>query len=147
MYMIKNIDRHKVLLILNWCQKRYGKSQYRRKPAKIRVYKSYGISVGKNKYNICNGLYGYQEEDTITIFLGLHTSIKELCNTIIHEYKHYLLNEREWNLLYRKLEKSGITDSYDIIYKHPHEKEAIKFEKKYGPICYKELKNKLYKKF
>jgi hypothetical protein len=138
------IDRNKILLILSWCQNKFGKSKYRKDFPKLRVYKTSGIVTGNKLFGLKNGLFGYQgNNDVIIIFLGLHHSIKELCLTVVHEYKHYLMSEKEWNMLYNNLK---ITNREDAIYKHPHEIAATKFENLWGPVCYKELKNKLYKK-
>jgi uncharacterized protein YjaZ len=142
---MKNIDRNKLLLILNWCENKFGKSKYRKSTAKLRVYKTNGFSTGRRYYGLKRGLCGHQSNDKIIIFLSTHRSMKELCKTIVHEYKHYLSSEKEWSMLYHKLKKQGLDDN-KVIDEHPHEKEAIKFENKYGPICYKELKKELFNK-
>lgn len=141
MSISKNIDRKKVLLILDWCIKRFGKSRYQKDDLKLRVYKSKGIS---NEHK--TGLRGTYYKGTICIYLGSNDSVPELCKTVNHEYKHYLLSEKTWEKQYGHLVKKGLSDE-DICVEHPHEKICDKFEKKWGPICYKELKHKLYKKY
>lgn len=140
MSISNNIDRRKVLLILDWCIKRFGKSRYYKDNIRLKVYKSSGTSF-KN----CGNVFGTYTNGKISIFVGCHTSIQNLCKTVVHEYKHYLLNENEWDGIYAKMIKSGINDN-DAVRKHPHEKICKKFENKWGPICYKELKSKLYDK-
>jgi Zn-dependent peptidase ImmA (M78 family) len=140
--MVKNIDRDKVLLILIWCENTFGKSKYRKTYPKIRVYKSKGNSdYVDHKY----GLRGYYYKGTISIFLNSLCSIRELCYTVIHEYKHYLLPDYEYNTHIKKMKKLGHNSDY-IYFNHPHEKRANRTENNWGEVCYKKLKNKLYSK-
>jgi hypothetical protein len=141
MSISKNIDRRKVLLILDWCIKRFGKSRYYKNDIKLKVYTSAGTS-----FRNCENVFGSYSNGNIHIFLGSHSSVQKLCHTVVHEYKHYLLNEHKWDMIYTKMIGCGM-DGDDAVRKHPHEKICDKFEKKWGPICYKELKHKLYKKY
>jgi hypothetical protein len=140
--MRATIDRKKVLLILDWCITRFGISRFHDDYPELRVYKSRGSSGYENKKSGLCGTYG---SGVITIYLGSNHSVRELCNTVIHEYKHYLLNHDEYEKIEKKLEKSGIS-SEELYTKHPHEKSAVRMENKYGDICYAELRNQLYKK-
>jgi hypothetical protein len=123
-FNVKNIERNKVLLILTWCMTKFGKARYRKFP-KLRVYKSKGTNVD---FTSPDGVFGIFRNNTIEIFLGGHSNIEELCHTVVHEYKHYLIGLK-----------------YYFINRHPHEIRARRFETKWGNVCYKELKNKLYK--
>jgi len=136
------VNREKVLFILNWCINKFGLSKFKKSYPKLRVYKS----CGKSEYNERElGLYGTCSNGLITIFLGTNHSMNRLCKTVLHEYKHYLMCDDEYIVLEKKLKKCGIAT--DKIYdKHPHEIRARKFEKTWGDICFKELKNKLYAK-
>jgi hypothetical protein len=68
-----------------------------------------------------------------------------LCGTILHEYKHYLLNGKEYDKMHINLRKKGFTDSeiHDI---HPHEIKCRKHSDKWKSIAYAELKSQLRKK-
>jgi hypothetical protein len=140
--IIKNINREKVLLILEWCKKKFGESEYWKKYPHLRVYKTCGITLDDEK----NGRCGDYSKGVISIFLGSHATVSDLCGTVVHEYKHYLLNEKDYNLERKNLKKRGIMKDGDINRMHPHEKLARRFESKWGHVCYNELKHELYKK-
>ena len=140
--MKASVDRQKVLLILNWCVKKFGKSRYQKKLPRLFVYKTRGTSRYEDRIA---GLRGSYSNGRIKIYLGSIYSYKELCETLIHEYCHYMQSEFEFSVFYNRLKRDGhIVDTiYDI---HPHEKKANRFEKRYGIQCFNELKAKLYKK-
>jgi hypothetical protein len=135
-------DRKKVEEILNWCIRKWGRSKYKHYYPKLRVYKyKSGLS---DSFTSAYGVYNY-EKNTINIFLKPHRGYKELCNTIIHEYKHYLLSVREFFKLYNVMCKKG--KSFDYIDDfHPHEKKCIRLAAKWQDKCYNDLKKILYKK-
>lgn len=138
------IDRKKVLLILRWCEKKFGKSEYWEYYPFLHVYKSKGrYAAGDNDIK---GRFGQFINGEISIFLGRHKTVKELCNTVIHEYKHYLLSEDDFQREYKKLKKLGYPEEDAWIIKHPHEKITKKFADKWAHVCYNELKHELYKK-
>jgi len=139
---LKNIDRRKVLLILEWCKKNFGKSDFWKNYPYLRVYKTCGYTLDDEKTGRC----GDYSKGVISIFLGSHKTVSDLCGTVVHEYKHYLLNEKEYNLERKNLKKRGINKDEDINRMHPHEKLARRFEGKWGHVCYNELKHELHKK-
>jgi len=138
--MRAKITREKVSLILKWCEDNFGRSQYRRKYPKLRVYQTEGKSLDCTG----NGRYGEYYRGTITIFLGHEMTVRFLCYIVCHEYKHYMLSDADWNIKHRMLLQKGLT-AEEIMFKHPHEKICEQFGKKYSNICFKELKNQLYK--
>jgi hypothetical protein len=139
-----DITRDKILLILKWFENKFSKSKFCKTFPKLRVYKSKGNSDYEDKEY---GIRGKYDSDTITIhiYLGTIKSVKILCNTVAHEYKHYKLNSKEYDKIYYKLRKSGLNPDDIHRIHHPHEKKCDRFEKKWGLICFNELKNKLYK--
>jgi len=142
----ERINRKKILLILNWCIKKFGKNKNHKFYPKLIVYRSNGHShIIKSKK--ISAFYGYFDEknNKIIIFIKEHKSIYELCCTIIHEYKHYLLNDDEYNIIKNKMIKNN-NDIDDIRLNHPHEIKTRKFELKWGIVCFNELKYLLYKK-
>jgi hypothetical protein len=132
---IEGITRDKVLLILEWCKNRFGKSGRKKTYPTLRVYKSSGFYADneyytkKERFNKC-GEYD-ANSCTIFIFLKSNGSYEELCGTFLHEYKHYLLNSAFSNELIKSKKQ------------HPHERYCNWFEKKWKKICYNELKDKL----
>jgi len=140
--LIKNLDREKVILILKWCESHFGRSRFHRKAPKLRVYRSTGSS--SYKYSD-GGLFGTYGNGVITIYLGSHNGMKQLCYTVIHEYRHYLLSIREYRSLSRIMEREGSNLDY-LSWNHPHEIECRDFEKKWGDLCFSELRKELYSK-
>ncbi len=118
--MRASVDRQKVLLILNWCVKKFGKSRYCKKPLRLAIYKSKGTS----RYEDKKGLRGSYSDGCIRIFLGNASSYRELCETVVHEYSHYKQSSFEFAVFFNRLKKEGhsINKIYEI---HPHEKKPI----------------------
>ena len=127
--MMKEVTRNKVLTILKWCQEKFGKSQYKKIFPLLRVYKTSGFYADDSRFNRC-GQY-CSATSMISIFLKSNSSYKELCGTVLHEYKHYLLN----TTFSSKQAESGK--------QHPHEKYCNRFENRWKNVCFNELKNKL----
>lgn len=142
--MLTNINRAKVLLILEWCKKKFGKSKYWKSYPLLFVYKTKGRYADDD--NDEKGRYGHYVEGKISIFLGRHGTVKDLCDTVLHEYKHYLLSEDDFQREYKRLKKQGYSEEDASTRKHPHEKLTKKFADKWAHACYNELKNELYKK-
>jgi len=141
--MLKTVNRRKAQLILDWCISKFGMSKFYDDYPRIRVYKSKGTSY-RNK-NVTN-IMGTQFDGLISIYFGNIKSYKELCNTIIHEYKHYLLSDAEYIRIDKLMSLKYKNDSYNLYYNHPHEIKARKAEKKWGGVCYESLKKELHKR-
>lgn len=127
------LNKIQVLCILKWCTDRWGKSLFADSLPKITVYKSNGNTRKiKGEYdNIKN---------RIVIYLGAIESYEELCEIIIHEYTHYMLNSDEYDKIYYDLQDMGMKEKY--IYKvHPHEIKCRENGAKYSLICCEETKN------
>jgi len=159
--MIK-AGRDKVQLILLWCKRKWGKSKFKKDYPKLRVY-----TKAKGTYNSSRtsfGTYNYIT-NTINIHVCHHRSYLQLIDTVIHEYKHYLLDTKEYQkiekILYKNFKHSKgyvyryvsshlfenitMTEVQDLISDvHPHEKKSERLAKKWSQICLKELKKELY---
>ncbi len=135
-------NREKVISILNWCKLKWGLSKYSKVFPKLRVYHH-----TKGFYENETSSYGSYtwETNTINIHLANHFSYKELCNTVIHEYKHYLMDSKEFQKIQKQMFKKGM-DYEEICEKHPHEKKCIRLSEKWDEICLEELKSDLYKR-
>jgi len=128
---VQDFSRKDALMILEWFKQKFGKSKFYNDPIRIRLYR-----------NINSEFRGTYDEGLICIFLPNNRGLKDICKTIAHEYKHYLLCPNEYFKLQKKLSKHNLDGYAD----HPHEKRCFKFEEKWGNICFEILKNKLYKK-
>jgi hypothetical protein len=140
--LIQNISREKVLLILDWCEHQFGRSQYYRKRPRLRVYRSRGASSFSERDG---ALFGTYAPGLISIYLGSHRSVKQLCGTVIHEYRHYMLSTREYKAISFDLVIAG-WDLDRISTDHPHEKDCQEFEKTWIDVCFSALRKDLYRK-
>lgn len=135
---MRDVNKSDINNILNWCVKKFGKSEFQKDLPKIRIYKSSGISTYKSKQHL--GSFGrYNSNNTIIIFLGTHRSMLELCDTIIHEYTHYLLDLNEFNEYYRMLRKICYNED-ETLDLHPHEVLADNRAKRWYRICYNQIR-------
>lgn len=126
--MKANIDRDKVLIIFEWCKNKFGKSRYWTDYPNLRVYNSLGMSLDSDGH----GRLGQFRDGTISIFIGHKMTVRTLCSVVLHEYKHYLLNDNEWNKIHKTLVKLGF-DEDEATFIHPHEKRHSN-SKKTGQI-------------
>ena len=117
---INNISRHDCIKIMQWCKTNLGCKANKVMPA-LRF-------EGKQKYEGWHGLYDW-DENTIIIRLDGHVDVIDLCDTIIHEWSHYLQPVR--NFMNRD-KKHGYR-------KNPYEKEAARRAKVWRDICYNEI--------
>jgi len=140
--MYAAITRDKAVLILEWFEDRFGRSKYCRTFPKIRVYRSRGTADYPYRKDGTRGSYSWDRK-TIAVFLGTIQSVKVLCESIAHEYKHYLMDSKEYDRLEKALKRENL-DIYETHRRHPHERACDRFEERWGPVCYGELKNRLY---
>lgn len=120
--MVK-LTREHIVMMLDYCKEKWGMSAYQNSFPKLRVYTSNPMS-GRE----LSGTYN-PETNLICIYLNNHPSVLELCDTIIHEYTHYLQNiegmyEKYMTVYYR---------TYD---NHPYEITARNRGAKYKWECY-----------
>jgi hypothetical protein len=115
-------------------KKKYGKSRYKKGGyPKLRV-----IRKSKKPLSLFGGYNPNVHPNSITLYLRSHKIFKSLCDTLLHEYKHYLLSNCEYENIYNILYKKYNTD--DKVYtKHPHEKLARKFAKDHINFVYRKL--------
>lgn len=118
-----NIERKHIVKMLEYCQKKWGKSDYHRTFPKLRVHKK------SSKYDVKFGEFNY-ETNTIYLYLSSHDSVVEMCDTIVHEYTHYLQN---MDKMYDKY----MTKYYKRYDNHPYEITAVNRGKKYKWECLK----------
>ena len=111
--------------ILNWCIRNIHLNKGRRsKPT---------LFISKRTKTNCFGSYQYYNK-RITIFVLRHSSIEELCDTIIHEYVHHLqIRTSNDDIRYNRLTrlKSYWDNDYEV--------EARSIASKYSKKCMKDL--------
>ncbi len=111
----------------DWCKKNLPESKYHDKFRKII------LSNKSNKY--FRGSYK-DENNTITVYLKNNKSRIDICETVIHEWKHYQQNISE------------MYDKYIFYYgyepkNHPYEVSAEKYAKKHSNKCFEWIKKNI----
>lgn len=105
-------------LVLDWCHDniRYDKTQ---KPQlEVVYYLNQKVS----------GVY-YSSGHLCKIYVNNHRTLRELTNTVIHEYVHARQRDKDFDKLYSKyLQEVGY-------YKNPYEKEARKVASRHENEC------------
>jgi len=118
------IERKHIIKMLDYCKDKWGESVYHNDFPKLMVRKS----VPKYDVNMF-GHYNYLT-NTICVYLSSHSSMVEICDTVIHEYTHYLQNMEE---MYEKY----MTKYYKKYSNHPYEITAFRRGEKYKWECLK----------
>jgi hypothetical protein len=113
-----SLDRAKVRdivkLATKWCVANFGVNNRRQKPFKVSIRKQIGGSPRYGEFNC--------EENTIVIYYNNCKNIREMIQTVIHEYTHYMQPVR--GSYFKLLKEYG----YDA---HPMEIEARENETLY----------------
>lgn len=112
--------------ILNWCIRNIHLNKGRRSKPTLFISKR-----TKTNYSGNNQYYNKR----ITIFVLRHSSIEELCDTIIHEYVHHLqIRTSNDDIRYNRLTR---LKSY---WENDYEVEARYIASKYSKKCLNDLK-------
>jgi hypothetical protein len=112
---MSNIKKKHIKWMFKWCKQKFGKSKFN---PKFEVKVSHKC---KDKY----GVYK-DDKDIITIYLNTHKSLIELCDTVIHEYTHYLQNMYMYDVYFFKYSRN--------YYNHPYEISANNKAAKYKKV-------------
>ena len=108
----------------NWCINKWGVKQHKYDLFLDVCYKEHMISGLENRAEYC---YKYNE---ITVYPSEHNNIRELIDSVIHEFTH---QRQDMSKYFETLNKSGYND-------HPLEIEANKIAKKYRKECWYSIK-------
>lgn len=113
--------------IYEWCKKKYGRSKHNGRYPEV-VFRKGDYYDGEE--------WGYYDEVDKCIYINRdkHESIKDLVDTLIHEYTHYLQNMHHYQVLALYLDHEN----------HPLEIEAEMISDRDSEECLKYLEN-LYK--
>jgi hypothetical protein len=114
---------------IKWCQTNFG--LYNRRKNKFK----YSIKIQSRedfKAIGCKAMGSFNcKTNTLTVFHDNNDTVRDLVQTTIHEYTHYLQPVATYYYKYSKIFK------YD---ENPFEVEAFKNEKKYYKKCWKSIK-------
>jgi hypothetical protein len=124
---MKIADAEKIAnVVLDWCIAEFGMSAFHKELPLI--YVEYG-----SDWNVYRktpfGMYD-KDENIIFIFTKRHHNVKQLVNTVLHEYKHFLQSPT-W--MERYIAKYGCG------YKNPYEVQAEEFGWFFCDRCMKDL--------
>jgi len=110
--------------MFDWCKSKFGESKFNN---------DFDVKISRKE----KGKYGcyIDDLDIIQINLNVHKSLIELCDTVIHEYTHYLQNMVMYDKYFLKHNRN-----YN---NHPYEISANNKAKKYR----KELRAEFKKAF
>lgn len=129
--------RNKILRILKWCENNLEYKTQAPIP-KLRVYKGSGSSITGVAIAGCFR----DDKNTISIFLRSNKNLLDLCNTVIHEFQHFILDKTrrgEYTKITIKMKKNGYSNE-EIVFEHPHEKKCIKIAEENEQLCYMQIK-------
>lgn len=116
-------------LIVNWCFDHLGEN-------KRLKYNELEIDLDFSTEETDYAEYDYEDYcRTIRIFVNNNKNIKDLIQSLLHEYCHFL------QPVASKYDK--LLEEYKYYSKHPFEIEANKISEKYGRVCWDSIKNNL----
>ena len=81
---MENVSRKDVVKMMDFCINKWGMSRFHDSLPKLRVYSKPPKDEPET--------FGYFNEDSniIIVYIKPHKSMLDICDTIIHEYTHYL---------------------------------------------------------
>jgi hypothetical protein len=101
---MRNIKRKEILVLVQWCKDKFGKSKFQKSFPKI--------VISHKQENVC-GLY-FPSQNEIHIFPKQHKTFIDLCDTIIHEYTHYLQKMEMYDVYFYKHKRNYDNHPYEI---------------------------------
>lgn len=115
--------------MLQYCKDKWGKSKFQKKYPELVIHRE-TIKEGNPDWDI-SGFY-CEKTNTIHIYPRHHNNYLEMCDTIIHEYTHYLQNIQGMYMRYME------TWSYNY-HNHPYEKVANNRAEKFKCECFNSI--------
>ena len=100
---ISNVKRNHIVWMFDWCKAKFGESKFN---------DDFSVKVSrtdKSKY----GCY-LDDLDTIQVNLTMHKSLIELCDTVIHEFTHYLQDMGMYDVYFDKYNRNYNNHPYEI---------------------------------
>ena len=119
-----NMKRKEILVLVEWCKNKFGKSKFQKSFPKI--------VVSNNKGPYC-GAY-FPTENEIHIFPAQNKTFICLCDTIIHEYTHYLQKMDMYDVYYAKHKKNYNNHPYEITANNKGAKYRSELKKHFNAV-------------
>ncbi len=124
-YQLNTSKSNFVKAVLSWAVKNIPNPNKRNKIP--------GLEISYSKPKTKHGIY-YSYTKSMCIYVNTHTSLLELCDTILHEYKHHLdmptqAHQKQYNIYTQEL---GYIDN-------PYEKAAREFALQHRDKCIQDL--------
>lgn len=114
------LTRKHIMDMVEFCKLKWGKSMYHKDFPRVRVYHSSNGKCGHFNY----------EKNILCVFISTHSNWVEVCDTVIHEYTHYL---QDMEGMY----ETYMTKYYRSYDNHPYEITARNRGEKYKWECLK----------
>lgn len=96
------MNRKHIIWMFEWCENKFGKSKFN-EDFKIK------ISKAKDRY----GVY-MRDKNTIQVNVKAHKSLLELCDTVVHEYTHYLQDMSMYVEYFLKYNRNYDNHPYEV---------------------------------
>ena len=100
---ISSIKRNHIVWMFDWCKEKFGESKFNN---------DFSVKISrtdKSKF----GCY-LDDLDTIQVNLTMHKSLIELCDTVIHEFTHYLQDMGMYDVYFDKYNRNYNNHPYEI---------------------------------
>lgn len=100
---ISSIKRNHIVWMFDWCKEKFGESKFNN---------DFSVKISrtdKSKF----GCY-LDDLDTIQVNLNMHKSLIELCDTVIHEFTHYLQDMGMYDVYFDKYNRNYNNHPYEI---------------------------------
>ena len=100
---ISSIKINHIVWMFDWCRDKFGESKFNN---------DFSVKISrtdKSKF----GCY-LDDLDTIQVNLTMHKSLIELCDTVIHEFTHYLQDMGMYDVYFDKYNRNYNNHPYEI---------------------------------
>jgi hypothetical protein len=121
---MRNMKRKDVLILVEWCENKFGKSKFQKTFPKV---------VVNNKKGPYCGVYFYNENE-IHIFPKQCKTFLSLCDTVIHEYTHYLQKMDMYDVYYSKYNRNYDNHPYEVSANNKGAKYRSELKKHFNAI-------------
>jgi hypothetical protein len=112
---LDNIKRKHIIWMFDWCYNNLGQSKFNHK---------FKVVISRKKEDVF-GQYVIGK-DIIRINIKNHKSLLDICDTVIHEYTHYLQNMEMYTTYVYKYNRNYSNHPYEV----SAVKKALKYKKK-----------------
>ena len=101
--MNNSINRKHIVWMFGWCKAKFGESKFN---------PNFHVKVSRKEKDKL-GCY-IDDQGIIQVNLNAHKSLLDLCDTVIHEYTHYLQDMSMYTTYFLKYNKNYNNHPYEI---------------------------------